>query len=112
MPEATTALEQLRVQYVASVEAARKAGQLKLFPYLKLKAAGKPRNWNSYNDDIDMTIGEAVQSQLVESGVEAGVIPAGTDPKTINWQNLIDFINQLMPVIKELITFIMTLFGG
>jgi hypothetical protein len=100
----------LRRSLVDAVQQAHEAGELGLLAVLRIRRVTQPWFWNRLDNDARKCIGEQIESFCIEQGSRAGVVAAAA-AGTIDWNALLQFLQQLMPLILEFIKELTALLG-
>jgi hypothetical protein len=92
---------------------AREAKQIGAIEFLRVRRVCQPRVWNRLDTDAKQTIGQQIEAFVAEKAIVAGVIVGETQKLAageINWDELLDFLKELLPLILEFIEALMVLF--
>ena len=93
-----------------AVAHAHEAGELGSLAVLRIRRVTQPSFWNRLDIDAGKSIGEQIESFCIEQGAGAGLVAAAA-AGTIDWNALLQFLQQLMPLILEFVKELTALFG-
>lgn len=97
-----------RETLLAVARRAREARKISAVDFLRIRRVCQPRIWNRLDTGAQQTIGQQIEAFVAEQAVLAGVVagPAGE----VDWDNLLEFLEGLLPLILEFIEALMVLF--
>jgi hypothetical protein len=99
-----------RVTLLNVAKEARDAGEISAIEFLRVRRVCQPRVWNRMDADAKATIGQQIESFVAEHGVKAGKIAGDKLAADVDWDAILAFIKELLPVILEFIQALIVLF--
>lgn len=91
-------------------QTARAARKISALEFLRIRRVCQPRVWNRLDVDAQQTIGEQIEAFVAEQAVTAGAVTVVAGVAAVDWDNLLEFLQGLLPLILEFIEALMLLF--
>ena len=107
-----TALESCRSSLETSARVAWQNRDIGVLAFRRVMRITDPTVWNRLDRRSGLTTGQSVGHFLIEQGAERELNSADAPFTAINWDAILAFLKEFIPILEGLIQFIMSLFLG